>query len=36
MFEFNLRNYYIQRKRFGCEGAFPHVYEKISSMGRRN
>lgn len=34
MFEFNLRNYDKMRKRYGCEKAFPHVYEKISKLGR--
>ena len=35
MFEFNLRNYYALRKRFDVEKAFPHVYEKISKLGRK-
>ena len=35
MFEFNLRNYYNLRKRLGCDEAFPHVYEKISKLGRK-
>jgi delta24-sterol reductase len=34
MFEFNLKNYYKMRKKFNCDGAFPHVYEKISKLGR--
>lgn len=34
MFEFNLRNYDKIRKRMNCEKAFPHVYEKISKLGR--
>ena len=34
MFEFNLRNYVALRKRMRCEKAFPHVYEKISKLGR--
>eukprot|EP00095_Tigriopus_kingsejongensis_P006791 maker-scaffold608_size125128-snap-gene-0.16 protein:Tk06791 transcript:maker-scaffold608_size125128-snap-gene-0.16-mRNA-1 annotation:"delta -sterol reductase" len=34
MFEFNLRNYDKLRKRMNCEKAFPHVYEKISKLGR--
>jgi len=35
MFDFNLRNYYVQREKYNCEGAFPHVYEKISKLGRK-
>lgn len=35
MFEFNLRTYYKMRKKFNCDGAFPHVYEKISKLGRK-
>ncbi len=59
MFDFNLRNYYVQvfilnyfphlilreftvctnysqqRKKYNCDGAFPHVYEKISKLGRK-
>merc|ERR1712062_61042 len=34
MFEFNLRTYYQLRKELNCEKAFPHVYEKISKLGR--
>ena len=34
MFEFNLRTYYQLRKELDCEKAFPHVYEKISKLGR--
>lgn len=36
MFGFNLRHYDKLRKSLvDCEKAFPHVYEKISSLGRR-
>ena len=24
------------RRKYGCEKAFPHVYEKISNIGRTN
>ncbi len=34
MFAFNMRNYDKMRKRLNCEKAFPHVYEKISKLGR--
>ena len=34
MFEFQLRNYHKLRKEYDCEKAFPHVYEKISKLGR--
>ena len=34
MFEFNLRTYNKLRKELDCEKAFPHVYEKISKLGR--
>ena len=35
MFGFNLRNYDKLRKELDCEKAFPHVYEKISKLGRK-
>lgn len=34
MFGFNLKIYYKMRKQWNCEKAFPHVYEKISKLGR--
>ena len=34
MFDFQLKNYHKLRKEFDCEKAFPHVYEKISKLGR--
>ena len=34
MFNFQLENYRKLRKEFDCEKAFPHVYEKISKLGR--
>ncbi len=27
--------YSQQRKKYNCDGAFPHVYEKISKLGRK-
>jgi delta24-sterol reductase len=27
-------NYDVIRKKYDCEKAFPHVYEKISKLGR--
>ena len=34
MFSFSLRIYKQLRKEMECENAFPHVYEKISKLGR--
>ena len=34
MFGYNMRTYTKLRKEFDCEKAFPHVYEKISKLGR--
>ena len=34
MFSFNVRIYEKVRKDLGCEIAFPHIYEKISKLGR--
>ena len=31
---FNLRIYERVRKEYDCERAFPHIYEKISKLGR--
>ena len=28
------RNYEQVRKKFDCEKAFPHIYEKVSHLGR--
>jgi hypothetical protein len=35
MLAFPLRNYARVRKEFGAEAAFPHIYEKISLLGRK-
>ncbi len=35
MLAFPLRNYDKLRKELDCEDAFPHIYEKISRMGRK-
>ena len=34
MFRPNIDQYDVIRKRYDCEKAFPHVYEKISKLGR--
>ena len=34
MFEDAKNNYERVRKRYDCENAFPHVYTKISKLGR--
>ncbi len=34
MLSFPLRNYDRIRKELKCEDAFPHIYEKISKLGR--
>ncbi len=34
MFGYSLKNYDRLRKEMDCEKAFPHVYEKISKLGR--
>ena len=34
MFAYNLKTYDKLRKDLECEKAFPHVYEKISKLGR--
>ena len=34
MFEYSLRTYHKLREQLDCEKAFPHVYEKISKLGR--
>ena len=34
MFEDVRNNYDRLRKRYDCEKAFPHVYNKISKLGR--
>ena len=28
------KNYDLLRKKYDCEEAFPHVYDKISKLGR--
>ena len=35
MLKHSLRTYEKLRKELKCEGAFPHVYEKISKLGRK-
>ncbi len=35
MLAFPLRNYDRIRKELGCEDAFPHIYDKISKLGRK-
>ena len=35
MFHFSLQKYMKLRAELQCEKAFPHVYEKISKLGRR-
>ena len=35
MFAVSLKTYEKVRKELKCEKAFPHVYEKISSQGRK-
>ena len=34
MFSFNIRIYEKVKKDIGAEKAFPHIYEKISKLGR--
>ena len=34
MFHPNIGKYDAVRKQYDCEKAFPHVYEKVSSLGR--
>ena len=34
MFAYSLKTYDKLRKDLDCEKAFPHVYEKISKLGR--
>ena len=34
MFRFSMKHYETVRKRLNCARAFPHVYEKISKLGR--
>ena len=29
------RNYEAARKKYECEKAFPHVYDKVSHLGRK-
>ena len=36
MFKTYSGGYEEARRKYGCEGAFPHVYEKISKIGRTN
>lgn len=35
MFGFGLKTYHRLRREMDCEKAFPHVYEKISKLGRK-
>ncbi len=36
MFSSPNKNYESLRKKYNCEVAFPHRYEKISKMGRKS
>lgn len=29
------QNYEFARKKYNCEKAFPHIYEKVSFLGRK-
>ena len=35
MFEDGMRHYDGLRKKYNCDKAFPHVYDKISKVGRQ-